>query len=148
MGGDQQMTKKSILHWLFPTLACLTILSGCGGDSRRRGIEGTVTLDGAPLAEGYISFRPELGSPGPTAGDAIADGKYSIATEGGTFDGTFRVEITASRPTGNKIPDRFTNELVEEYAQYLPARYNTESELTAEVTEEGENQFDFTLESQ
>ena len=133
--------------WLFPALACLTISAGCGKDSPRRAIDGTVSLDGAPLAKGYISFRPEFGSPGPTAGAEIVDGKYSISTEGGTFAGKFRVEITASRPSGRKVPDRFTGQLVEDYTQYLPARYNSESELTAEVKEEGDNLFDFTLES-
>jgi hypothetical protein len=135
------------LRWLFPALACLTVLGGCGKDSLRQAIDGTVTLDGAPLAKGYISFRPEVGSPGPTAGAEVVDGKYSISTEGGTFAGKFRVEITASRRSGKKIPDRFTGELVDEYAQYLPERYNTQSELTAEVKGEGENQFEFTLDS-
>lgn len=135
------------LYWLVPALACLMILAGCGKDSRRRGIDGTVTLDGAPLALGYISFRPKLGSPGPTAGAEIIDGKYSIAPQGGTFVGKFRVEITASRPSGNKVPDRFTGKLVEGYVQYLPTRYNDQSKLTAEVQAEGKNQFEFTLES-
>ena len=136
----------SLLGLLFG-LFCLMLLAGCGGDSRRRAIDGAVTLDGAPLAKGYISFRPEIGSPGPTAGSEVVDGKYSISTEGGTFVGKFRVEITASRPSGRKIPDRFTGQLVDEYAQYLPVEYNTDSKLTAEVKEDEENRFDFTLKS-
>ena len=38
--------------------------------------------------------------------------------------------------------------MVDEYEQYLPARYNKESELIAEVTKGGKNEFPFELRSQ
>ncbi len=123
----------------------LLLLAGCGRSSDRQALEGTVTLDGAPLAEGSITLRPLPGTRGPTAGGKISDGKFSVSPEGGTFVGTFRVEITASRKTGRKVKDpRFGRE-VDEVEQYIPRRYNHQSELTAEVTAEGPNQFKFAL---
>jgi hypothetical protein len=143
------MTRRTKTLLSLSAVVCyLFLTAGCGGDSRRQAIEGTVTLDGQPLETGQISFRPQPGSPGPTAGAPIAQGRFSIKPKGGTFAGGFRVEITASRPTGRKVPDRFTGSPVDEISQYLPAKYNTQSELTAQVKAEGPNRFEFTLDSQ
>ena len=49
----------------------------------------------------------------------IVDGKFSVAAQRGTFAGKFRVEITASRPTGKKVPHPGIGGLVDEYSQYL-----------------------------
>ena len=127
---------------------CLLLSAGCGWESGRRALEGTVTLDAQPLAEGSISFRPLPGTSGPTAGGKITEGKFSVSPEGGTFVGTFRVEITASRKTGRKVPDTIMAGEVDEVVQFIPARYNRQSELTAEVTDAGPNRFEFPLSSQ
>jgi len=120
--------------------ACLIMIIGCGGDSRQS-LQGSVTHDDEPLASGYISFTPQSGTPGPTAGNEIADGRFSIARARGTFPGTFRVEVTASRPSGRKV-EGVPGEV---YEQFFPARYNKESELSAEVLDGGENDFEFAL---
>jgi hypothetical protein len=136
-------TRRTIL---LAAAFCLVLAVGCGGDSRRQGIEGTVILDGKPLAVGQITFVPQPGSSGPTAGAEIADGRFSIAPKGGTFAGAFRVEITASRLSGRKVPGpRGTP--VDEIVQYLPTKYNTESSLTADVKAAGPNRFEFALQS-
>jgi len=135
---------------LFPRLALLSLavlLAGCGG-SPRLAVTGTVTLDGTPLKEGYIQFRPLPGTPGPTAGAEIVDGRFSIAEEKGTFAGTFRVEITAMRDTGGTVMDDMTGKNLPAHEQYLPAQYNSQSELTAEVTTTGPNQFEFRLDTE
>ena len=105
------------LQHLLLAVCCLTLLTACG-DSRRGSIEGTVTLDGRPLEKGYICFRPQLGTLGPTAGAEILDGRLSILAEGGTFGGTFRVEITASRKTGQKVVDHLSGRLIDAYGQF------------------------------
>ncbi len=138
---------KHKTYVLLPVLFCLTMMTGCVDSGLHQAIDGTVTLNGKPLAIGYISFRPKPGSPGPTAGAEIVDGQFSIARQDGTFAGQFRVEITASRPTGRKVPGRFTADLVDEFGQYLAAEYNTESTLTREVKADKENHFKFNLES-
>lgn len=81
----------------------LLSLTGCGEQaSDRQSLKGTVTLDGTPLVEGSILFVPQQGTKGPTAGGKISEGRFSVSPEGGTFSGTFRVEITAVRKTGKK----------------------------------------------
>ena len=126
---------------------CLLLLAGCSSSSERRALEGTVMLDGDPLAEGSITLRPLLGTPGPTAGGKITKGKFSISTNQSTFVGTFRVEITALRKTGGKVMDPILDREIDQYEQYIPSRYNQQSELTREVTDTGPNRFEFKLTS-
>ena len=129
------------------SLAGWCLVVGCGGDSGRKSVEGTVTLDGQPLPSGSVTFVPLPGTKSPTAGAKVVDGKFSIPAQKGTFDGKFRVEITATRASGRKVPDRWTGKLVDDYQQYLPARYNTASKLKADVQTGVSNRFEFSLES-
>jgi hypothetical protein len=121
-------------------------LAGCGQTSDRQSLDGVVTLDGVPLAKGNVALRPLPGTKGPTAGGAIMEGKFSVAPEKGAFVGAFRVEITAARKTGRKVPS-ITGNMVDEVEQFIPVRYNRQSRLTAEVTENGPNRFEFALDS-
>ena len=139
------MLSQPLLSRIILAAAVLSLF-GCGNDGQQLGSEGTVQLDKAPLQEGYITFTPQLDTSGPSAGSRIENGRFSIESEGGTFVGTFRVEITAMRKTGRKISDPI-GQLVDELEQYLPARYNKQSELTAKVTKEGPNKFEFELQS-
>ncbi len=132
--------------FLFCVLSvCCLILAGCDS-SDRSSVQGTVTLDGQPLEKGSINFMPLPGTKSPTAGAQIVDGKFSIPAKGGTFTGKFRVEITASRPSGKKIPSPMTGEMMDATEQYLPAKYNKQSELQADITD-GANQLEFPLSS-
>jgi hypothetical protein len=123
------------------------MLCGCGSTSSRQSIQGTVTLDGKPLEKGQITFVPQADTRGPTAGAEISGGNFSIPTAGGTFAGKFRVEITASRLSGQKAADRFTGKPVDSFEQFIPRRYNTESRLTADVKAGTENRFEFATSS-
>ena len=131
------------LGWCLSILALL-LAGGCG-DARRQSVEGTVTFEGQPLAEGHITFVPQGTTHGPTAGTEIKDGHFSIDREKGSFAGTFRVEIVAARETGRSFVDPTTDETVTEREQYLPAKYNSESELTAEIKEGEPNRLEFNL---
>lgn len=130
-------------------LSAMTVvaLAGCG-ERRRMPIEGAVTLDNRPLEKGAIVFRPLAGTPGPTAGATIADGKFAILPSGGPFAGDFVVEITAAGRTGRKAINIRTDRLEDEYTQILPARYNSRSELQVEVKDNALNRFEFALTSQ
>lgn len=133
-------------------LGCCVVMCGCNHDGRQS-LEGTVTLDGQPLPTGDITFFPVPGTPGPTAGGKIVEGRFSISAEGGTMAGTFRVQITARRKTGKQVFDptaqmmdpNAKNGMIDQYEQYLPSRYNQQSELTADVIQGGKNVFDFPL---
>lgn len=146
----RKMFAVSLSPRCFWSLLCAIVLPvslGCGHDGRMS-VEGTVTLDGQPLEKGYIRFSSLPGTTGPTAGADIVNGKFVVLSSGGPFAGDFTVQITAAGLTGRKVLDLYSNAMIDEYAQYLPARYNSQSELQAKVTADGPNRFDFSLVSE
>ncbi len=71
-----------------PLAAVLLLAAGCGASSDAT-MSGAVTLNGQPLAQGYISFTP-LGAQGGTAGGDIKAGRYRVA---GLKPGKYQVQI-------------------------------------------------------
>lgn len=119
-------------------LAITLLAAGCSGGPRKYPVTGTVTLDGKPLEEGDIYFMPLDPNVGAEAGK-IQAGQFRFEAR----EGKMRVEIRASRENpGKRSP--MGNIRKEEY---LPARYNRESTLEAEVRSSGENAFTFDLTS-
>jgi hypothetical protein len=113
------------------------LLGGCGPSGPRTyAVSGTVVFDGKPLPRGDIIFLAARGDMGADAGK-INDGRYSFRAKAGKK----KVAILASKEVPGKR-DPLMGPLVE---NYIPARYNDETTLTAEVREVGENQFDFQL---
>ena len=121
------------------------LLSGCGGSGDRQSIEGIVTLDGKPLEASQITFVPQAGTKGPAAGTGIVAGRFTVPASGSTFAGQFRVEVTATRPTGKKVIDTMMWQPVNDYEQFIPLKYNGQSKLTAEVEAGGKNHFNLFL---
>lgn len=125
--------------------------SGCGeAGPERLAASGEVTLDGKPLETGSIAFLPAAGTEAPSVGGTIENGRYELPAEKGALVGKYNVRITSMQKTGKQIeagsPEP-PGTMVDEVKQVVPPRYNTETELTAEVTADGENTFDFKLES-
>lgn len=83
----------------------------------------------------------------PSCGGKIVDGRFSVLPSGGASPGTFRVEITASRNTGRKVINPRDGALIDEIVQYIPPRYNRNSELKATVGDQSDNRFEFVLTS-
>jgi hypothetical protein len=134
-----------IMNWRTLELFLLSVIlgfaaAGCSSDSSHGTVRGTVTLDGAPLANGLIRFVPADGQ-SPAGEATITNGKYSAKVQ----PGDKRIEIMAPKIVGQRkvyeTPDSPTVDRVEEL---LPARYNTRTELTATVTP-GQQQKDFEL---
>lgn len=124
--------------WLLPTVFGVCIFVGCGG-SDTLPVSGTVTFDGVAVGRGEISFVPTDGT--AVAGGVIENGQFAFEAK----PGSKRVEIRASRPLP---PERQSNpEMGTLYEDYLPARFNRESTLAAEVTAEGERVYAFALTS-
>ncbi len=123
---------------------------GCGGGDGldRQPVSGSVSLDGAPLKEGQIQFFPASNSAEAIAtGGTITDGKYSIPKAEGPIPGTYTVQITASggeqaKPEGN---DGMPGTGPKHDKELIPARYNAQSMLKAEVKSGADNTFDFPL---
>ena len=82
----------------------------------------------------------------PSAGATIVDGNYQVLPGKGPFAGDFRVEIRAIRETSKKSRDPVTGEILEGgVEQFLPTKYNRDSELTAKISLD-QKQYDFALE--
>lgn len=123
---------RSIL-WCVVSLTIAIAACGCGGDDplRRYSVSGTATFDGQPLPEGDIVFLPTDGKARPEGG-AIKNGAFTVDM----VPGKKRVEIRASRENPGKLIDSMLEpgKKVPAREDYIPAKYNDKSELTADVT--------------
>lgn len=139
-------------RFVFNGLLCgLSVIAlGCGGadyeGDKRFPITGTVTVDGEPMEYGTISFIPAMQSEARVSGGPIVAGKFEMREGRGANAGEYRVEIRWQKPTGKMIKDIDTEEMIEQRAEGLPARYHENSELTVTVSEE-KYEFDFDLNS-
>jgi hypothetical protein len=128
----------------------MLLCSGCGKSDGldRAAVAGKVTLDGVPVTGGNITFFPQGGTKGPSAGGTIEDGRYSITAARGPVVGSNRVEIRATKKTGRKVQAPMSDRgvLTDEFVEAVPARYNSQSTLECRV-EPGDNNLDFTLTS-
>lgn len=145
--GHRQRTLARIVIGVGLALLASALLAGCGSTPRLP-VSGTVTLDGRPLESGYVVFRPTGKTPGPTAGAEIVDGRFTIEREDGPFAGDFRVEITAQRPSSRQVVDPETGRATTALEQYLPTRYNQQSELNATIPAESAKELRFALSSE
>jgi hypothetical protein len=120
-------------------LALSAMLAGCKQQrsfAPTYSVRGSVTLDAKPLTEGMIAFISS--ETGDLQALSIKDGKYA----GQVRAGKRRVEVRAYLPrSGPKKP------LEPPPKNFLPARYNAETTLSADVAAEGPNSFDFALSS-
>jgi hypothetical protein len=111
------------------------VVVGCNGKDSYP-ITGKVSFDGQPVSNGQILFIPADKSLSPAAG-RIEDGEYRLQAS----TGSKRVEIRAAR-----IVRAAKETIGPQYQDYIPAKFNTASTLTAEVKADDENRFDFHLE--
>lgn len=136
------------------TVVAMLACSGCGSDAddQRVAVHGTVTLDGKPLEAAAIVFRSGQGEDQVTAFGFVESGNYEIAAEEGPRVGRARVEFQR-KPIE---PAEFEAGLDEAASRRkrpkldvvpIPPKYGPKSTFTAEVTLDGENCFDFDLES-
>ena len=118
-------------------LLALVGLTACsGGESlpELATVTGTVSLDGNPLPAANVLFQPQQGK---TA--------FAMTDENGKFELMYNQDVTGATP-GNytvkiskeKNPEEPGNEL-------LPAKYNEQTTLTADVKADQENDFQFDL---
>lgn len=127
----------------------LLLVAGCGGsDEDLASAEGTVLLDGQPLAGATVEFDLDPG--------ATNYGKMSGSSAYGKTDsvGRFKLKSTPDRsgaPVGKNIVrittrqmtvDAKGNEVLQ--PERLPPKYNTASELSRDV-KSGSNKFKFEL---
>jgi hypothetical protein len=140
--------RQILLSSLFVTAVVMAII-GCGLGASGPNVTGSITLDGAPLESGRIVFEPQ--GTGKMAVAMVTQGTYEIPADQAPTPGKYLIRITAERPTGRKttIESRSLEDQApeEQYEQYLPAKYNSRSELTLEITNNSGRTFDFPLTS-
>lgn len=100
----RQLSSKLSKSFVLSAFALSAALMGCGGTSNQATVEGVVTLEGAPVPSGSISFVP---SGGGTQSYAMSDasGGYEVYTgrEVGLKPGEYTVTIVArERPVVNQ----------------------------------------------
>lgn len=131
------------------SLLCFSAFIGCGGPATDRvPVAGEVTLDGQPLERGSIEFHPE-GEEGTVTGGVIREGTFEIPAVQGAKPGNYSVRIFASgsgvevdpdQPPGPEAEGQVAEELI-------PAKFNTETELSEEIGEQGAVDLRFELTS-
>lgn len=99
-------------------------------------VSGSITIDGAPLKDGFINFESEVPDGQPAGSAKITNGAYATKSRAGKK----KVMITSDKPTGEKDSGGFDITV-----NWLPAEYNSQSKLTAEITSAGPNKLDFKL---
>jgi hypothetical protein len=122
-------------------LGVLSLLVGCGGASTPKTVDvkGKVSLDGAPMPSGQVSFDPVDGTPPAT-----------INVTGGSFAGKASAgKRTVRISSYKKMPQKATGPGAEAESEQniIPAKYNSESTQTVEVKDPGPNEFEFKVTS-
>jgi hypothetical protein len=132
---------KTSFRMVFLIGVAALVLASCARGPKPIPVTGTVRLGGRPLADGDIQFHGIDGSTPATA--AVTHGRFALEM----LPGDKRVEIRAYRGMPN--PPRSEDPTlapVDPRVNYIPARYNADSTLKAEVTAQGPNTFEYTLE--
>ena len=156
MPGAIARSKFCVL--LTSTLLAVSIL-GCGGGDpgpARAAVEGIITLDGQKLSAGVVKFIPTATGKnvGPAVLATVKEGAFQLSRSEGPVVGKHRIEIESTGHYGFDIDDEaaYAKSFQEKKGQALPPNpipeiYNSKSTLTAEVKADGENKFEFPLQS-
>jgi len=118
------------------------ILAGCGSNANApvlSQVKGSVTLDGQPMPDGEVMF--------------VVVGKHTavMPVTNGTFTGqaaagTNRVEVYSYK-AGGDVVEMGGEKFGGEKENFIPAKYNANTTLSAEVTEDGGGDFVFPVTS-
>lgn len=130
-------------------LSCLIasslLIVGCDNTGGKKAVSGTVTLKGAPLDQGMITFLLPEGQT-PEASISIKDGKFSIPALNGLLPGKYRVRIN-SQEEFNITPEELTaGKTAPPNRERIPAKFNTMSQEIVEVSNDKPNVYEFKIE--
>lgn len=140
-----------VLRYRFALAFALVSLAvaSCGPSGPKRyAVTGVVKYKGQPIPNGTITFTPEDPALKSAGGAAVKDGRFEVPQAAGLYAGKYRVSVnypdpkrTPPTPKEGEAP----GESGREVADLLPAKYNRETELRAEVTADGPNDLTFDL---
>ncbi|WP_153558638.1 hypothetical protein [Roseimaritima sediminicola] len=137
------MTQASKLFSVLTLSVLLVPAIGCGPSGPvTTPVSGSVSYDGTPLDNGYVTFRDTDSSTPSAAGKIGADGTYTVDV----IPGSKTVEITSSRDVPGKFDMSNPGVKVQLTEQFIPEDYNKQTKLTAEVGDDAMT-LDFDLEA-
>jgi hypothetical protein len=114
---------------------------GCSGTQLAK-VTGRVTLDGAPLADGVVTFEPAAGTAGPEFSGMLSNGEYKVAKE--VLPGDYAIKIRSWQKTGRIVKSPH-GEMTDEIVNAIPERYwGPKTELSAHL-KPGANTIGFDL---
>ncbi|WP_052299353.1 hypothetical protein [Rubinisphaera brasiliensis] len=113
----------------------MVLMAGCGSANgpERAAVSGTVTFNGDPIQTGSIQFVPVEGVVGKPVSAPISNGEFSLSSGEGPAVGMNKVVINATRKTG-KQKKNIMGEMEDEIEDFIPARYNAQTELQVEIS--------------
>jgi hypothetical protein len=157
-------TLRTMICPALGTGLAIMLTAGCGGEDSlpRERLSGTVTLDGRPVEKGTIQFMPlDQANAATSTAAIITAGAYEVPTGQGLLPGPYQVTISSveeakgptAKPKVRRGPgyDPVGGTGVEgappeaPTRQLIPARYNANTTLKADVAKGGKNVFDFPL---
>ncbi len=128
---------------------CLTaplLLAGCGDSGPKRvEVSGVVTWKGAPVKSGTVTFLPPSGTGGAAGGASIQDGQFRVPESVGLTPGEYKVAVNYPDP---KLPPPNPNDppgKPVEPREMLPATFNSNTTLRAEVAADRPNELTYDL---
>ena len=141
------MNRRLVLLSLGAVVSACAIGAGCRSGVELLPVSGVVTLDGKPVDQATVLFKPESG---PVAyGQTNADGRFELSTAGrkGAVPGKHKVSITKTKVSGVGNDEMVDPEKVKT-EWIVPQKYTDpeKSGLTAEVAR-GKTAFEFDLKS-
>lgn len=129
------------------TLVILTLVlaGGCGGSSDEITVSGQVTIDGAPIPTGVISFVDADPSV-PAGGGPIKDGRYTaLVTAGEKTVTVLGNKLVGQEPEYEGVPD---SPMRDKYEMITPPEYNATHLSPLRATIRGsQDDLDFDLDS-
>ena len=143
---ETRLGMRMTRYGLLTIAALMVVVTGCGGGNRLElvPVKGVVTLDGKPLADARIIFRPaEGGRPSNAVTDSYGSYKLKYTEDQyGALPGKHSVSISTFVEAD---PDSSDPLIKTGRRESLPANYNTQTTLQAELESGSSEKLDFEL---
>jgi hypothetical protein len=138
--GRMAMKSTGLIGRTF-CISCLMFITGCPRADLAE-VSGRVTLDGKPLSEGLVTFRPAPETAGPEFSGQVANGEYRVVKS--VLPGAYSVQVRSWQKTGRTVESPLGKN-TEEIIDIIPTRYATPGSELSAVLASGPNSVNFDL---
>jgi len=123
----------------------LALAVGCGkSEPKRYAVSGTVKYKDKLIGVGSVTFIPDGSGDAQMGGAPIKDGKYEMPAAAGLRAGKYKVSISYPDPKGTPAAGDAPGASLDA-KNLMPAKYNDQTELRADVSADKPNVFDYDL---